>query len=111
MVVFEVNQMNINTLIDELQEFCNKSDNNINKMVYTSFQKDFLEGQAGAIINSMDDSYEVYLYIKNKDKIASPLAYIKTNLEKEANTYYTKLISVIKNENPKELIEFCRNQK
>ena len=47
----------------------------------------------------------------HKDRIASPLAYMKTNIEKEANNYYTKLLNVLDEKKPAELIDFCREQK
>ena len=103
--------MNIDTLIDELQKYCGLSDKDVNKEIYNSYQKNYLEGQAGVVINSMDNCYEIYLYVKNKDKIASPLAYMKTSIEKEANNYYTKLLNVLDEKKPAELIDFCREQK
>lgn len=103
--------MNIDTLIKELQGFCNESYKSEDKDVYKSVQKNYLDGQAGIIINSMNNSFEIYLYIKKKNKIVSPLLYLKTTSEQEANIYYTKLVNILNNENPEELIRFCKTQK
>lgn len=103
--------MNIDTLIEELQCFCNESYKSDDKEVYKSVQKNYLDGQAGIIINSMNNYFEIYLYIKKKNKIASPLLYLQTTSENEANIYYTKLNSILDNENPEELIRFCKSKK
>ena len=103
--------MNIDTLIKELQGFCNESYKSEDKEVYKSVQKNYLDGQAGIIINSMNNYFEIYLYIKKKNKIASPLLYLQTASENEANIYYTKLVSILDNENPEELIRFCKSKK
>ena len=103
--------MNIDTLIEELQEFCSNSEKKDDKSIYQSFQKDYLNGQAGVIINNMCNDFEIYLYIKNKDKIVSPLARHITNSEKEANDYYTKLVELLETNNYSDLIDFCKKQK
>ncbi len=103
--------MNIDTLIDDLKDFCSKGEKTTDKSIYQSFQKEYLNGQAGAIINNMGNDYEIYIYIKNKDKIVSPLARYITSSEEEANNYYTKLINLLNNENCDDLIAFCKNQK
>ena len=103
--------MNIDTLIEELQCFCNECYKSDDKEVYKSVQKNYLDGQAGIIINSMNNYFEIYLYIKKKNKIASPLLYLQTTSENEANIYYTKLDSILDNENPEELIRLCKSKK
>ena len=103
--------MNIDTLIDDLKDFCSKGEKTTDKSIYQSFQKEYLNGQAGAIINNMGNNYEIYLYIKNKDKIVSPLARYITASEEEANNYYTKLVDLLETNNCEELICFCKNKK
>ncbi len=103
--------MNIDTLIEELQEFCSSSEKTDDKSIYQSYQKDYLNGQAGAIINNMNNNFEIYLYIKNKDKIVSPLARHITNSDQEANEYYTKLVELLETDNYNDLIDFCKKQK
>lgn len=103
--------MNIDTLIEELKEFCSSSEKNDDKSIYQSFQKDYINGQAGAIINNISNNFEIYLYIKNKNKIVSPLARHITNSEKEANIYYTKLVELLETDNYNDLIDFCKKQK
>ena len=101
--------MNIETLIELLMDYCKESDKSENKEVFKSFQQEYLNGYAGSIINKTDDKYEIYLYIKNKDKIASPLLYWKTDSEEKAINYYERLIEIIKSFDYNVLIGFCKS--
>ena len=61
------------------------------------------------LINNIDDRFEVYTYIKNKDKIASPLLLWKTDSEEKANNYYNRLVEIIKSQDYNDLIDFCKS--
>ena len=58
--------MEIDTLIDMLLEYRKDSNKSDNKEIYKSYQQEFLNGYAGVIINSLDQKFKIYLYIKNK---------------------------------------------
>ena len=57
--------MEIDTLIDMLLEYRKDSNKSDNKEIYKSYQQEYLNGYAGVIINSLDQKFEIYLYIKN----------------------------------------------
>ena len=101
--------MNINTMIEELQEYCRGSNKSDDKDIIKSYQQEYLNGYAGAIINSLEDKFEIYLYINNKDKIASPLLLWKTDNEEKAINYYDKLIDLLKSQDYNVLIGFCKS--
>ena len=101
--------MNIDTLIDMLFDYRKDSNKEEDKEILKSFQQKYLDGYAGSIINKTDDKYEIYLYIKNKDKIASPLLYWKTDSEEKAINYYERLIEIIKSFDYNVLIGFCKS--
>jgi hypothetical protein len=52
--------------------------------------KRIFKWNAGVIINSFDDKFEIYTYIKNKDKIASVHYYYGKLIEEKANKYYNR---------------------
>ena len=79
------------------------------KEIFNSYQQKYLNGYAGVIINNIDDRFEVYTYIKNKDKIASPLLLWKTDSEEKANNYYNRLVEIIKSQDYNVLIGFCKS--
>ncbi len=100
--------MVIEDYIDELISCCSKSDK-VEKEILDTYQSHFLNGDIGLIFNKYieKEKYEVYVYIKTKDKIASPLLY-KTSIEKnELELYYSELLEFIKNDEPKNIINRC----
>ena len=101
--------MNIETLIELLMDYCKESDKSENKEVFKSFQQEYLNGYAGSVINKLDNKYEIYLYVKNKDKIVCPLLYWKTDSEDKANDYHEKLMEIIKSLDYNVLIGFCKS--
>lgn len=101
--------MKIDTLIDTLKEYAEKSDKSENKEIFKSYQTEYLDGYGGVIINSFDQKYEIYAYIKNKDKIASPLLYWKTDKEDSSINYYNILISIINSQDYSILKGFCKS--
>ena len=101
--------MQINELIGILKDYVKKSDQSDNKEIFNSYQQQYLNGYAGVIINSIDDKFEIYTYIKNKDKIASPLLLWKTDSEEKANNYYNRLVEIIKSQDYNVLIGFCKS--
>ena len=101
--------MEIDTLIDMLLDYRKDSNKSDNKEIFKSYQQEYLNGYAGAIINSLEDKFEIYLYIKNKDKIVSPLLLWKTDNEEKAINYYDKLIDLLKSQDYNVLIGFCKS--
>ena len=99
--------MQINVLIDLLKNYVKKSDVSENKEIYNSYQTEYLDGYAGVIINSFDNKYEIYAYIKNKELIASPLLYWKTDKEESAVRYYDILVNIIDSKDYNVLKGFC----
>jgi len=101
--------MEIDTLIDMLLDYRKDSNKSDNKEIFKSYQQEYLNGYAGAIINNLENKFEIYLYIKNKDKIASPLLLWKTDNEEKAINYYDKLIDLIKTQDYNVLVGFCKS--
>ena len=101
--------MDIDTLIDMLIDYCRDSNKSDDKEIFNSYQQQYLNGYAGVIINSIDNKFEIYTYIKNKDKIASPLLLWKTDSEEKANNYYNRLVEIIKSQDYNVLIGFCKS--
>ena len=101
--------MNIDELIQKLSMYKKEANKLVDKEVFKSFQQKYLDGYAGSIINKIDNKYEIYLYIKNKDVIASPLLYWKTDSEEKAINYFDKLIEIIKSLDYNVLIGFCKS--
>ena len=99
--------MQINALIELLKDYVKKSDFSENKEIYKSYQIEYLDGIGGVIINSFDNKFEIYTYIKNKDKIASPLLYWKTDKEESAIKYYNILVNIIDSQDYNVLKGFC----
>ena len=101
--------MDIDTLIDMLIDYCRDSNKSDDKEIFNSYQQKYLNGYAGVIINNIDDRFEVYTYINNKDKITSPLLLWKTDSEEKANNYYNRLVEIIKSQDYNDLIDFCKS--
>ena len=99
--------MQIDALIELLKDYVKKSDVSEDKEIYKSYQTEYLDGIGGVIINSFDNKYEIYTYIKNKDKIASPLLYWKTDKEESAIKYYNILVNIIDSQDYNVLKGFC----
>lgn len=100
--------MVIEDYINELISSCGKSDK-VDKEILDTYQSHFLNGDIGLVFNKYtnEEKYEVYAYIKMKDKIASPLLY-KTSTEKnELELYYSELLEFIKTDEPKNIINRC----
>ena len=101
--------MEIDTLIDMLLDYRKDSNKSNNKEIFKSSQQEYLDGYAGVIINSIEQKFEIYLYIKNKDKIVSPLLLWKTDSQDKAISYYEKLVEIIKSQDYNVLIGFCKS--
>ncbi|MDO4962825.1 MAG: hypothetical protein Q4E75_01820 [bacterium] len=99
--------MQIDALIELLKDYVKKSDVSEDKKIYKSYQTEYLDGIGGVIINSFDNKFEIYTYIKNKDKIASPLLYWKTDKEESAIKYYNILVNIIDSQDYNVLKGFC----
>ena len=104
--------MKANDIIDELQECCfdNKETIKYKKDMFDDYQIEFLDGWIEVIINQYirDDSYEVYLCIKTKDKIACPLLYKKFNNVMDAKIYYEDIKNLIENNNENFIVNRCK---
>lgn len=100
--------MVIEDYIDELISCCDKSDK-VDKEILDTYQSHFLNGDIGLIFNKYteEEKYEVYVYIKTKDKIASPLLYRTSTDKNELELYYSELLEFIKNDEPKNIINRC----
>ena len=104
---FRGENMQINELIGILKDYVKKSDQSDNKEIFNSYQTKYLDGYGGVIINSFDNKYEIYAYIKNKESIASPLLYWKTDKEDSAVKYYNILVNIIDSQDYNVLKGFC----
>lgn len=104
--------MKLNAIIDELQDYCfdNKETICNEKEMFDNYQIEFLDGFIGIIVNQFTETgkYEVYLNIKNKNKIACPLLYKIFNNVDEAKNYYKELKKLIDNNNEKYIINRCK---
>ena len=101
--------MEIDELIDMLLDYRKVSDKSEDKEIYESYQTEYLDGYAGVINNSIGDKFEIYLYIKNKDKIASPLLLWRTDSQDKAINYYNKLKDIIDSKDYNVLLGFCKS--
>jgi cellobiose-specific phosphotransferase system component IIB len=99
--------MQINELIGILKDYVKKSDQSDNKEIFDSYQTKYLDGYGGVIINSFDNKFEIYAYIKNKELIASPLLYWKTDKAESAVKYYNILVNIIDSQDYNVLKGFC----
>lgn len=99
--------MQINELIKLLKDYVKKSDDFNDKEIFDSYQTSYLDGYGGVIINSFDNKFEIYAYIKNKELIASPLLYWKTDKEESAIKYYNILVNIIDSQDYNVLKGFC----
>lgn len=104
--------MKANDVIDELQEYCfnDKETIKYKKDMFADYQTEFLDGWIEIIINQYirDDSYEVYLNIKTKDKIACPLLYKRFNNVMDAKMYHNELKNLIENNDEKFIVNRCK---
>lgn len=100
--------MVIEDYIEELINCCAKSDK-VDKEILDTYQSHFLNGDIGLMFNKYteEEKYEVYIYIKTKDKIASPLLYKTSNVKNELELYYNELLDFIKKDEPKNIINRC----
>jgi len=101
--------MNIDELIQKLSLYKKDSNKEKEKEVVDSYQVDFLEGKAGSIINKISDRYEIYMYLKNKNNIVSPLLLWKTDSEEKAIDYFKRLNSIIDSQDYNIIIGFCES--
>ena len=101
--------MKMDTLIDILSSYEKKTNKNTNKDIFRSYQQQYLDGYAGVISNILNDKYELYIYIKNRDRIVSPLLLWKTTSKEKAISYYEKLVEVIKSQDYNVLIGLCQS--
>lgn len=101
--------MNIAEIIQDLKKHCTNNTKE-DKTVFKSTQNAFMEGFIGVMLNECTESnnYEVYLYIKDKDLIASPLLLGKYKNVIDATNYYEELVDFIKNNTPESIINRCR---
>ena len=102
--------MNIAEVIQDLQKYC-ISNTKEDKTIYKTSQNTFTEGFVGVMLNECTDSndYEVYLYIKDKDLIASPLLLEKYKNVIDATNYYEELVDFIKNNTPENIVNRCKS--
>lgn len=102
--------MNIIGIIQELKQYEIKNEKNNNKNVYRTIQNSFLDGYIGVIMNQIhnDDSYEVYLYIKEKENIVSPLLLRRFKDVFSAVNYFDELVYLIENNTEEVIIERCK---
>ena len=79
------------------------------KEIVDSYQSYFLDGYIGLVFNKYanSDKYEVYLYIKTSNEIASPLLYKTSNDINTMKEYYTELLNFIKSEEPEIIMNRC----
>ncbi len=93
--------MNIENIVIDLNNYITPIEKDIDKELYKTSQLELEDGNIGIILNKLlgANLYEGYLYIKKKDKIASPLMY-KGKLNKDkADQYFEELNNMINNEN------------
>ncbi len=102
--------MNIIEIIQDLKEYCT-SNTKEDKTIFKSSQNTFMEGFIGVMLNECNESnnYEVYLYVKDKDLIASPLLLEKYKNVIDATNYYEELVDFIKNNTPESIVNRCKN--
>ncbi len=102
--------MNIIEIIQDLKEYCT-SNTKEDKTIFKSSQNTFMEGFIGIMLNECNESnnYEVYLYVKDKDLIASPLLLEKYKNVIDATNYYEELVDFIKNNTPESIVNRCKN--
>ncbi|MBO4246108.1 MAG: hypothetical protein J5892_05190 [Bacilli bacterium] len=79
------------------------------KEIVDSYQSYFLDGYIGLVFNKYTDSdkYEVYIYIKTSNEIASPLLYKTSNDINVMKEYYTELLNYIQKEEPDIIMNRC----
>ena len=104
--------MDLDAIIDELQDYCFDDKKTISneKEMLNNYQIEFLDGFIGIILNQFTETveYEVYLNIKNKNKIVCPLLYKIFNNVIEAEKYYKELKKLIDNNDEKNIINRCK---
>lgn len=101
--------MEINEIINELKVYVCEN-NKEDKSIFKTFQKEFLTGFIGAMLNECkNDNYEAYIYIKNKDSIVSPLLLKKYSNVVDATNYYNELLYLIKDNSEDIIINKCKS--
>ena len=104
--------MDLNTIIDELQEYRYVNDDTISdeKSCLDDYQIEFLNGFIEVMLDSCLDRkvFEVYVNIKNKDYIADSLMYKVFYNQYEAKNYFEDVKKFINNNNEKNIINRCK---
>lgn len=102
--------MNIRKEIEELKKYTSQVRKHNKSSIYKTEQHGFLDGYIGAILNEIDNSksFEVYLYIKDKDIIACPLLFKQFKDIVSATEYYEEIIFLIENNDPDYIVNRCK---
>lgn len=104
--------MNLNTIIDELQEYryINKDTISDEKCCLDDYQIEFLTGYVEVIFDSCLDRnlFEVYVNIKNTDKIADSLMYKMFYNQEEAKKYFDEVKKFINENDEKNILNRCK---
>lgn len=102
--------MNITEIIQDLKKHCINNTKE-DKTIFKTSQNSFMGGFIGVILNECTESndYEVYLYIKDKELIASPLLLEKYKNVIDATNYYEELVDFIRNNTPESIVNRCKN--
>lgn len=102
--------MKLKKEIEELKKYTSEVRKNNNVSIYKTVQHNFLTGQIGVILNDINDSksFEVYVYVKEKDIIACPLLFKKFNDVVSATGYYEEVVSLIENNEPEYILNRCK---
>lgn len=104
--------MNLNTIIDELQEYRYVNEDTISneKTCLDDYQIEFLDGFIEVMLDSCLDRkvFEVYVNIKNKDYIADSLMYKAFYKQDEAKKYFEEVKKFIDNNDEKNIINRCK---
>ncbi len=104
--------MNLNTIIDELQEYRYINEDTISdeKCCLDDYQIEFLTGYVEVIFDSCLDRnlFEVYVNIKNTDKIADSLMYKMFYNQEKAKKYFDEVKKFIDENDEKNIINRCK---
>lgn len=104
--------MNLNTIIDELQEYRYVNEDTISneKTCLDDYQIEFLDGFIEVMLDSCLDRkvFEVYVNIKNKDYIVDSLMYKAFYKQDEAKKYFEEVKKFIDNNDEKNIINRCK---
>ncbi len=101
--------MDNDTLVERLQKEIIKStlDNELNRELLLNDQVAFNNLLVGVILNKIvdKDTFEVYIYIKTTNKIASPFKYLVIKDEIMAKKEYIKNKKIIENSTFEEILK------